>query len=64
MEANESIVDEIKDYPTASLSDLSLGKYKFIKFLGRGSFARVYKAVNTENGKLVALKVVDMNEIT
>lgn len=34
------------------------GKYKVLYFLGKGSFARVYRAVHSENGQVFALKVL------
>ena len=34
------------------------GDYKVLYFVGNGSFARVYRAVHTESGKVVALKVL------
>ena len=34
------------------------GKYKVLYMVGAGSFARVYRAVNTENAEVVAVKVL------
>ncbi len=34
------------------------GKYKVLYLIGAGSFARVYRAVNTTNGDVVAVKVL------
>lgn len=34
------------------------GKYKVLYFLGKGSFARVYRAVNVDNGQVFAVKVL------
>jgi len=34
------------------------GKYKLLYLIGTGSFARVYRAVNTKNGDVVAVKVL------
>ena len=34
------------------------GKYKVLYMVGAGSFARVYRAVNPENGEVVAVKVL------
>ncbi len=34
------------------------GKYKVLYFLGKGSFARVYRAVHVDNGQIFALKVL------
>lgn len=34
------------------------GKYKILYLIGTGSFARVYRAVNTVNGDVVAVKVL------
>jgi serine/threonine protein kinase len=34
------------------------GKYKVLYFLGKGSFARVYRAVHVDNGQVFALKVL------
>ena len=34
------------------------GKYKVLYLVGEGSFARVYRAVNSENGEVVAVKVL------
>ena len=33
------------------------------KYLGKGSFARVYKATNIDSGRTVALKVIDIDEL-
>jgi eukaryotic-like serine/threonine-protein kinase len=34
------------------------GKYKVLYLIGTGTFARVYRAVHTESGKVVAIKVL------
>jgi serine/threonine protein kinase len=34
------------------------GKYKLLYFLGKGSFARVYRAVHVDNGQVFAVKVL------
>ena len=34
------------------------GKYKVLYMVGAGTFARVYRAVNTDNGEVVAVKVL------
>ena len=34
------------------------GKYKVLYLVGTGSFARVYRAVHTESGQIVALKIL------
>jgi eukaryotic-like serine/threonine-protein kinase len=34
------------------------GKYKVLYLIGAGTFARVYRAVHTETGRVVAVKVL------
>ena len=36
------------------------GKYKILYLVGTGTFARVYRAVNTENNRVCAVKVLRM----
>lgn len=41
------------------VEDQKIGKFKLIKTLGKGSSAKVVKAVDTETNKVVAIKVVE-----
>ncbi len=52
VEMNDSI-DSIEDNPTWKLEDFEIGDC-----LGNGKFGYVYKAVERENGKEVAIKVI------
>jgi serine/threonine protein kinase len=36
--------------------------YKLTELIGKGSFGRVYKATNTKEGKVVAVKIIDVDE--
>jgi serine/threonine protein kinase len=40
-----------------------VGKFEIINKLGEGSFANVYKAINTTNGEIYALKVISMQKL-
>lgn len=40
-----------------------VGKYELGKTLGEGTFGKVKRAVNTENGDIVAIKVLDKDKI-
>ena len=37
--------------------------YKLQKKLSQGAFGQVYKAVNTQNGDLYAVKVMDLDKV-
>ena len=53
-------------YPTPPISPpvpKRVGKYELGKTLGEGTFGKVKRAVNTETGKIVAIKVLDKDKI-
>lgn len=39
-----------------------IGKYEVAEVIGKGDFSRVHRALNTKNGRQVALKVCDTNK--
>ena len=44
-------------------SKVIMGRYKLGRLLGRGSFAKVYKAHNISTGEFVAIKVFDKEAV-
>jgi hypothetical protein len=62
-EKDEPIQRQLLEYANEKKGDLWFGKYQLRKYLGKGSFARVFRARNSETEKVVALKVIDLQEI-
>ncbi|CAL5224972.1 g7746 [Coccomyxa viridis] len=56
--AREQQVSEIPD----SLS-IDIDRYERLECIGRGSFADVYKGLDRENGREVAIKVIDLDDV-
>ncbi|OIW07729.1 hypothetical protein TanjilG_11856 [Lupinus angustifolius] len=48
--------------PTLSAAATILGKYQILRFLGRGSFAKVYQARSLIDGTTVAAKIIDKSK--
>ena len=40
----------------------SIGKYKTLNFIGKGGSGRVYKAINTQTGQIVAIKQIKISK--
>uniref|UniRef100_A0A0A9E085 non-specific serine/threonine protein kinase n=1 Tax=Arundo donax TaxID=35708 RepID=A0A0A9E085_ARUDO len=49
---------------TEHKGNILMGKYEMGKFLGQGTFAKVYHARNTETSESVAIKVIDKEKVT
>jgi len=62
-EDKKSIQLPLIEYINERNSELFFGKYQIRKYLGKGSFARVFKAKNRETDKTVALKIIDLLEL-
>jgi serine/threonine protein kinase len=60
---NKSIIEELLDHSSRQDCSLQFGKYLVTCYLGQGSFARVFQAVDTQRERNVALKVIDLSEL-
>ena len=60
---NTSIATQIEEHHKNNHADLILGQYQILSLLGKGSFVKVYRALNTQNQSQVALKVIDLEEL-
>ena len=47
----------------SSKNSISVGKYNITKQIGKGSFAKVYKAYHKDTKELVAIKAVDLKKL-
>lgn len=46
-----------------SISNSTIGKYVVYNEIGRGAFGAVYKGMNDETKKMVAIKVLDLEAV-
>lgn len=46
-----------------SISNSTIGKYVVYNEIGRGAFGAVYKGMNDESKKMVAIKVLDLEAV-
>ena len=61
--SGQSITSHLLEYSGNSSYELTFGKYTILKYLGKRSFARVFKAINSHNKKVVAIKIIELSEV-
>lgn len=57
---NKPIINHLMKYADDSNCDLQFAKYQILKYLGKKHSTRVFKAMNIQNEKIVALKVINL----
>ena len=60
---NRPIINHLMKYADDTNYELQFAKYRVLKYLGKKQSTRVFKALNIQNEKVVALKVINLEEL-
>ena len=60
---NRPIISHLLKYANDANYEVQFAKYRVLKYLGKKQSTRIFQAVNIQNDKTVALKVVNLEEL-